>query len=138
MELNPTDAYIKARCAAVYTFTGDAEQALSLLDEAEQLDPFLPVWCVEERGVALYALNRHADAVEALGRLTFQTIRSRLYRAASLVARNLPGEAKRIAKEALGSKPNLTASGFVKSEHYRDAETALELIQRLEEAGLPH
>ena len=55
MELNPTDAYIKARCAAVFTFVGEAERALSLLDEAEMLDPFLPVWCIEERGVALCA-----------------------------------------------------------------------------------
>ncbi len=65
MELNPTDAYIKARCAAVFTFVGEAERSLSLLDEAEMLDPFLPVWCVEERGVALYALGRYAEAIES-------------------------------------------------------------------------
>ena len=53
MELNPTDAYIKARCAAIFTFAGEAERSLSLLDEAEMLDRFLPVRCVEERGVAL-------------------------------------------------------------------------------------
>ena len=44
MELNPTYAYIKARCDAVFTFVGEAERSLSLIDEAEMLDPFLPVW----------------------------------------------------------------------------------------------
>jgi class 3 adenylate cyclase/TolB-like protein/Tfp pilus assembly protein PilF len=80
IELNPSDAYIKARCAAVMTFVGEPAEALRLLDEAEALDPLLPVWCVEERGVALHALGRHEEALRALGRLVFQTFRSRLYR----------------------------------------------------------
>ena len=49
---------------------GRSRAFVALLDEAEMLDPFLPVWCVEERGVALYALGRYAEAIESLGRLT--------------------------------------------------------------------
>jgi adenylate cyclase len=137
MHLNPTDAYIKARCAAVYTFVGEADHSLCLLDEAEMLDPFLPVWCVEERGVALYSLGRYADAVESLGKLTFQTNRSRLYRAAALVVLNRLEEASRMIREAVGGKPDLTASGFTRGERYRDPEKALELARLLKEAGLP-
>jgi hypothetical protein len=66
MELNPTDAYIKASCAAAFTLAGEPERSLCLLDEAETLDPFLPVYCVEERGVALYALGRlDVSSIEA-------------------------------------------------------------------------
>jgi tetratricopeptide (TPR) repeat protein len=137
MELNPTDAYIKARCAAMFTFAGQAERSLSLLDEAEALDPFLPVWCVEERGVALYALGRYAEAIESLGGLTFQTNRSRLYRAASLVALNRPDEAKRTIREAIGGKPDLTVSSFIWGERYADPEKGRELGRLLREAGLP-
>jgi adenylate cyclase len=137
MQLNPTDAYIKARCASVYTFTGDPEAALALLDEAERLDPFLPVWCVEERGVALYALDRYAAAIEALSTLPFQSTRSRLYRAASMIAFGRHQEANRIVREALGDKPGLTASGFARSERYRDSDAARRLGRLLEEAGLP-
>lgn len=137
MELNPTDAYIKARCAAVYNFVGEGEHSLSLLDEAEILDPFLPVWCVEERGVALYALGRYAEAIESLGRLTFQTTRSRLYRAAALVALNRADEASRMVREAVGGKPDLTASAFTSREYYRDPEKSTELGRLLREAGLP-
>src|SRR5262249_41898414 len=86
MELNPSDAYIMARCASVSTYVGRADRSLALLDQADALDPFLPVWCVEERGIALYALERYQEALDALGKLVFQTYRSRLYRAAALVA----------------------------------------------------
>ncbi|MBA3446653.1 MAG: adenylate/guanylate cyclase domain-containing protein [Pseudaminobacter sp.] len=137
MVLNPTDAYIKARCAAIYNFVGEAERSLSLLDEAEMLDPFLPVWCVEERGVVLYALGRYAESIESFGRLTFQTIRSRLYRAAALVALNRAEEAQRIVREAAGGEPALTVSVFTKHEYYRDPEKVRELGRLLREAGLP-
>lgn len=137
MDLNPTDAYIKARCAAIFNFIGEAEQSLSLLDQAEMLDPFLPVWCVEERGVALHVLGRFAEAIESLGKLTFQTNRSRIYRAAALVALNRVDEASRVVREAVGGKPDLTVSGFTSREHYRDPEKTRELGRLLTEAGLP-
>ena len=136
MDLNPTDAYIKARCAATFTFAGDAEHSLKLLDEAEILDPFLPVWCVEERGVALYTLGRFAEAIESFGKLPFQTNRSRLYRAASLVAIDRPEEASRMVREVLSSKPDLTVSEFTDREYYRDPETARALGRLLRKAGL--
>lgn len=137
IELNPTDAYIKARCAAIFTFVGEGERSLRLLDEAEMLDPFLPVWCVEERGVALFALGRYHDALASLGNLTFQTNRSRLYRAAAFIKLDRADEAHRMAREALGGKPDLTASGFARGERYRDAERVRELERLLVEAGLP-
>ena len=54
MALSPSDAYIKGRAGAFYNFSGEPERALQLLDEAAELDPFLPVWCIEERVAALY------------------------------------------------------------------------------------
>jgi tetratricopeptide (TPR) repeat protein len=137
IELNPSDAYIKARCAAVMTFVGEPEEALRLLDEAEALDPLLPVWCVEERGVAYYALGRHGEALEALGKLVFQTFRSRLYRAAALMALGRPEEAHPLVREATASKPNFTVSQFLFQERYRDPSLRQQLRSRLEEAGMP-
>ena len=137
MELNPSDAFIKARCAGISTFIGEGEQSLKLLDEAEALDPLLPVWCIEERGIAYYALERHNEALEALGKLVFQTFRSRLYRAAALMALGRPDEAHPLVKEAMASRPNLTTSGFMMKERYRDRTVRHRLRTRLREAGLP-
>ncbi|MGF9764269.1 adenylate/guanylate cyclase domain-containing protein [Microvirga sp. 0TCS3.31] len=137
MELNPSDAYIKARCAAVSTFMGDGETSLRLVEEAEALDPLLPVWCIEERGIAYYALGRYEEALEALGKLVFQTFRSRLYRAAALIALRRPEDASKLVKEAMASKPNFTVSRFLFQERYRDPLLRQQLRQRLEHAGLP-
>ncbi|KFG70756.1 adenylate/guanylate cyclase domain-containing protein [Microvirga sp. BSC39] len=137
MELNPSDAYIKARCAAVSTFMGDGETSLRLVEEAEALDPLLPVWCIEERGIAYYALGRYGEALEALGKLVFQTFRSRLYRAAALIALSRPEDAGKLVKEAMASKPNFTVSRFLFQERYRDPLLRQQLRRRLEDAGLP-
>ena len=136
MELNPSDAYIKARCAAFFTVTGDADHALCLLDEAELLDPLLPVWCIEERGVALYSLGRYEEALGSLGGLTFQTTRSRLYRAACLMALGQHQQAEKIVREASSGNPRLTATAFTRSERYRDPDVSEQLVLLLQNAGL--
>lgn len=137
MELNPTDAYLKARCASISTYNGDIAYSLQLLDQAEHLDPFLPVWCVEERGIALYAMDDYLRALEAFDKLAFQTFRTRLYRAASLVALDRADAAGRLVREAMASKPNLSVSVFLQSERYRDLDRRRQLGERLHSVGLP-
>lgn len=137
IELNPSDANIKAGAAGVLTYAGKADRSLALLDEAEALDPLLPVWCVEERGVALYALGRYEDALASLGRLTFQTYRSRLYRAAALVALGRTEEAIVLVKEALVGKPDLTIRQFTSNGSFCDPDKRRELRERLEQARVP-
>jgi adenylate cyclase len=137
MELSPNDAYIKGRSAAFYTFFGMSERALELLDEAEALDPYLPVWCVEERGVAFYAQERYRDAVEHLCALPFQTRRSRLYQIAARMALAETEQAQRLARAALALQPDLTTKYVREQEWYRDRAVLEKLIQRLVEAGVP-
>jgi TolB-like protein len=60
MEMNPTDAYMRARSAAVMTYAGEPLRSLSLLDEAEALDPLLPVWCSWRRSLCARTLSRGA------------------------------------------------------------------------------
>jgi class 3 adenylate cyclase/tetratricopeptide (TPR) repeat protein len=137
MALSPSDAYIKGRSAAFYTFAGEPERAMALLDEAEELDPFLPVWCVEERAAALYALERFEEAIEAGRALPFQTRRSRLYRAASRVALGDIDRARQIVAEALTVTPDLTTNYIQQYEFYRDRAVKRLLVERLVKAGLP-
>ena len=137
MALSPSDAYIKGRSAAFYIFAGEAERALKLLDEAEELDPFLPVWCIEERVAALYALGRFEDAATVAGTLPFQTRRSRLYRAASRLAVGDHDLARQIVAEARAVNPDLNTDYIRQRESYRDPAVKELLIDRLAEAGLP-
>jgi class 3 adenylate cyclase len=137
MALSPSDAYIKGRSAAFYNFSGEPERALELLDEAEELDPFLPVWCVEERVAVLYSMGQFPDAIEAGRALPFQTRRSRLYRAASRIALGDTDRGRKIVAEALASIPDLTTNYVRESEYYRDRAVKRQLIDRLADAGLP-
>jgi adenylate cyclase len=137
MALSPSDAYVKGRSAAFYNFSGEPERALKLLDEAEQLDPFLHVWCVEERVAALYNFGRFAEAIEAALQLSFQTRRSRLYRAAAHAALGQPVRAREIVAELLVNAPNLTTDFVEFYECYRDAGTKQTLIEFLARSGLP-
>ena len=137
MELSTSDAYIKGRSAAFYNFSGEPERALQLLDEAAELDPFLHVWCIEERVAVLYHLGKYREAIEAALQLTFQTRRSRLYSAAAHAALGESERAREIVAEALAAAPGLTADLIAIHECYRDPAVRHRLIDLLVGAGLP-
>jgi tetratricopeptide (TPR) repeat protein len=137
MALSPSDAYIKGRSAAFYNFAGEPERALKLLDEAAELDPFLHVWCVEERVAVLYNLGRFREAIEAALRLTFQTRRSRLYRAAAHAALGETERAGDVVAGAIASAPDLTTDYLETREFYQDRAIKSRLIEFLVFAGLP-
>jgi TolB-like protein len=137
MELNPSDAYIKARSAAFYTFKGEPTKALELIEAAVGQDPFLPVWCIEERGVALFALRRFEEALSALAAMPFQTFRSRCYEAACRVSMSDQAGARQAVSKALQIHPTLTALEICQKETYQDREQISHLRDLLLAAGLP-
>ena len=137
MELSPNDAYIKARSAAFFTFFGTPERALELLDAAETLDPYLPVWCAEERGVAYYAQGQYRQAIEHLCVLPFQTRRSRLYQIAARVALGEIEQAQSQARAALVTQSDLSIRYAHEQELYRDPAVREQLLQRLVAGGIP-
>ncbi|RJG40686.1 hypothetical protein [Mesorhizobium sp. DCY119] len=85
-DLNAWDAYIRARCASSFTFAGEAKRSLTLLDEVEILDPFLPVWRIE--AAALVAFDR-ADKARRMVRKASNAISSRLDHQAAFLRRTL-------------------------------------------------
>ena len=137
MALSPSNAYIRARSAAFYTFTRQSKRALELIAEAEALDPFLPVFCLEEKGVALFNLGRYEDAISALNSLAFQTFRSRGYAAACALALGDQERARKALAEAVRISPDLTVSKLLHWESYRDPEDAERLRSLLLKAGMP-
>lgn len=137
MALNPSNAYIRARSASFYTFDGRPKRSLELIAEAEELDPFLPVWCLEEKGVALYSLGNFEEAISALDSLAFQTFRARCYAAACAMALGNREHARRAIAEAVSISPDLTVDGFLATEYYRDPDVADRLRTLLIEARLP-
>jgi adenylate cyclase len=137
LELAPSDAYIVARCAAFHIFVGEPERGLELLAEAAALDPFLPVWCIEEKVAALYSMSRFEAALDAARGLPFQTRRTRLYRAAARVALGDLPRARQLMAEAIAESPGLTKAFVEANESFADRTVLETLLDRLGQAGLP-
>ena len=85
----------------------------------------------------LYHLSRFREAIESALRLTFQTRRSRLYRAAAHAALGETARAREVVAEAIASAPDLTTDFVENHEWYRDAGIKRTLIEFLVRAGLP-
>jgi adenylate cyclase len=137
MELSPSDAYILARCAAFYSFNGQPDIALQVLKKATDLDPLLPVWCVEEKGIAHFALGEFEESLAALNELPFQSSRSRVYQCAALMALGRKDNAKIAIRQAMAVNRELTATYLMRKELWRDPATRQQIMDSLVEAGLP-
>ena len=75
-------------------------------------------------------------SIEAAVRLTIQTRRSRLYRAASHLALGEDGRARDVVAEAVAVSPDLTSDYVFEQEFYRDSAITQTLVERLIRAGL--
>jgi adenylate cyclase len=136
-ELAPNDAYILGRSAAFYVYAGEAERALEMLDRAETLDPFLPVWITEERVAALYALSRFEEMMRVAVTLPFQTRRKSLYQVAASMACGNADRAESLVRQALSLDPTLSAVYIRMQETYADESVTETLVARNCDAGLP-
>lgn len=137
IELSPCDAYLMARSAAFHTFDGQPGLALKFIEKARTLDPLLPVWCIEEEGIAKIALGEYAAALTALGDMPFQTFRSRLYQCVALMALGRDDDAKVVVAQALATETDLTVARFMRRESWRDRKMYDQIAVWLVKAGLP-
>jgi adenylate cyclase len=137
LELNPNDAYLVARTAVHYLATGKFDRALELVRQAMRQDPFLPDWCREEEVVALYLLDRHAEAHRALKGLSQASRRALAYGVANLACLDATAEREATVAELLRIDPEFTAARFVKSEpKFADHAIAEKIERDLTTAGL--
>jgi len=137
MQLSPSDAYILARCASFYSYNGEPEIAQQILKRATDLDPLLPVWCIEEKGIALFAAGKFEESLVALSELPFQSSRSRIYQCAALMALDRKEEAGVAIKQAIATNIELTATSLMRKELWRDPGKRKQILESLVEAGLP-
>jgi tetratricopeptide (TPR) repeat protein len=137
MELSPSDAYILARCAAFYSYNGQPDIALQVLKKATDLDPLLPVWCIEEKGIAYLALGEFEKSLEALSELPFQSSRSRAYQCAALMALGRKEDARIAIRQAIATNSELSATYLMRKELWREPNMRQRIFDSLVEAGLP-
>ena len=137
MELAPNNAYVVGRVAAFYIFTGEAEKGLEFLDRAETMDPFVPVWIIEDRVRAFYVLNRFDEMFACARALPFQTRCARIYRAVTRSRLGDPDRARQLILATLADDPSLTSAYIQVQELYRDRRVTEEILKHAVQAGLP-
>jgi TolB-like protein/Flp pilus assembly protein TadD len=137
VEMNPADAYLLGQSAIYWSWYGEPDKALPIMDRALLLDPFLPVWAVEDHGVILYSKGEYEAAIASLTRLPVRQPRGMAFRAASQVALGDVDGARATVRELLRHRPDYTAEQLGWVTFYREAENNRALFARLEQAGLP-
>lgn len=137
VQMAPNDAYILGRCAAFYIFVNEAEKALELLQRAADLDPFLPVWVLEETCVAHYVLNHFEEVLRCARALPHQTRRTHIYQAAALLALGRADEARAEIEVALTAAPELTTDYIITQELFEDRRRVADLVAQARQCGLP-
>ena len=84
IDLNPNDADVLAHAAVCHGFLGDPELGLALAMKAMRLNPHYPDWYVGSAALALFALGRHAEALDLMARTPAATVDVPAYEAAAL------------------------------------------------------
>ncbi|MCV2887078.1 adenylate/guanylate cyclase domain-containing protein [Ruegeria aquimaris] len=134
LDLNPSHAYVVGRTGELYNFLGDGKAALTYLDRAKMLDPFLPEYCRELEAVAHYVLGDFETCFRVVGEFARLTRRAAAYRSAAATQLNQPDLVKKSAHDLLMLDPQFDPELFVQTEYYKDRDFAHLLRDRIRDA----
>jgi TolB-like protein/tetratricopeptide (TPR) repeat protein len=84
IELNPNDADVLAHAALCHGFLGNPALGWTLVTKAMRLNPHYPDWYIGSAALVLFALGRHAEALDLMARTPAATVDVPAYQAAAL------------------------------------------------------
>ena len=136
VQMNPSDAYLLGQSAIYWSWYGEPDKALPIMERAMTLDPFLPVWAVEDHGVILYSKGDYEAAITSLSRLPVRQPRGLAFKAASQIALDDIEGARRTIAELMRNTPDYDIEQLRLLTYYRDPAATKALFDRLDQAGL--
>jgi adenylate cyclase len=136
-DINPNDSVFLAYRSWFDICIGRPAEALGWLDRAVRLNPHLPGWYWELRGLALYHLRRYEEAANAFERIPAGPPWYDRFRAACYAQLGRLAEARASAAEALRKDAAFTLRGFAVVEPYKSQADLDHMIDGLRKAGLP-
>lgn len=136
IQMNPSDAYLLGQSAIYWSWYGDPDKAIPIMERAMTLDPFLPVWAVEDHGVILYSKGDYEEAIASLERLPLRQPRGLAFKAASQLATDDIDGARKTVAEIKRYTPDYSADQLKLVTFYRDPAQTTALFDRLAQAGL--
>jgi adenylate cyclase len=135
--INPNDADLVAQRSWFDVCAGHPNAALDWLDRAVRLNPHLPNWHWELRGLALYHLRRYLEAAEAFEHISGGPVWYDRFKAACYAQLGRMEVAHAAAAESLRRDPKFSLRRFAAIEPYRATADLDHMIDGLRKAGLP-
>jgi tetratricopeptide (TPR) repeat protein len=126
--------------ANVLNYCAQAQEAIPLAKQAIRLSPVAQPWFPEVLATAYYLSGRFEEAITAANQalaLAPDNFDARLVLAAALVETRRQNAAREAAREILSIDPEFTLTRFSASQPYRDPTPLKQLVDCLQQAGLP-
>jgi TolB-like protein/tetratricopeptide (TPR) repeat protein len=135
--LNPNEPRIMVQRALQYTYSGQPDAALLLMEKAERLNPSCSNWYLSNRGFALFELYRYAEAAETFERVTSPAHWDHYHLAACYANLGRLSDARLQIAKTIEKAPFLTVSSFRRRSWYASSDDLQHALDSLRRAGLP-
>jgi tetratricopeptide (TPR) repeat protein len=133
--LNPNDADLMSDMADALAHSGEAAQAVALLDKAKRLNPFYPDQYLWHLGGAYYKLGHYEDAVHTINSMQNPTEGRRIL-AASYAQLGRLVEARREATKIREAHPTFSVERWAAVQPDRLESDTMHFVEGLRKAGL--
>jgi adenylate cyclase len=138
VEINPTNQWNQADMAVVMLYAGQAEEALTWIARARQIDPYFdPPWYWRQAARAYMVLGRHRDALSAFAHIPLRTSRDFAFIAACHAQLGEVENARACVASCLALRPDFSIRQLMSKEPFKLAADASQLSRALHAAGLP-
>lgn len=138
VELNPNNQWNMADHASVLVYAGEAEEALTCISRAKQVDPYFdPPWYWRVAGHIYMVLRRYREALVMFEHIPLRSYRDAAYMAGCYARLGEREHADTLVAECLAKRPRFSIRHVMTREPFRLACDAQQLEQSLRLAGLP-
>jgi adenylate cyclase len=135
--LNPNDTHAMLTHASRLRDAGRAEEAVTWIRQAHQLNPCHPNWYWNASARLLHDAGRYAEALEAYERIEERPSFYHAYVAACHAELGRMDEARTHVARALEARPDFSVAAWGKRLTYRRAADRERFLDSLRKAGLP-
>jgi len=136
-ELNPNDARIIAQRGELFTKLGQAEEGVTWVQRAMQIDPFGADARAHLLGRALFGAHRYVDAIAAFKRIPIPQPDHLADMAACYAQLERDDEARACAAKVLGLRPDFSVSNCIERRTLKVLDDSIRLRDSLLKSGLP-
>jgi tetratricopeptide (TPR) repeat protein len=137
-DLNPNDADAMMTKGRLLALRGRLEEALNCVNAAVRLNPLHPPWYHNQFGIALYSLQRFAEAAQALKRVPHPGTWLLARLAACYGQLERRAEAQEAVAEVLRLQPDFSTAKYMRNSVLLEREEDRELLREgLLKAGFP-